>query len=810
MTMLLLDVRYALRGLVRAPGFAAIVLITVAIGTGANAAVFSFIDAMLLRPATGVADPARLVTVYTADFSAGPYGVSSYPDFRAMADDTGTFASLAAYESNAAVMVAEGSAERVQVASVTGWFFEVAGLRAAKGRLLAEADTQPSASRVAVISDRLWRQSFRGDAGILGSVITIGSKAFTIVGVAPPGFDALNLSQSADAWTPFLAPPEDPMERDRRRLAVIGRLAPGITLEQAQTRLSGLAHRLGELYPKTNLGTLQKPADARAMTVVWHTRLGAAFRRDVADLGGVLLAATLLVLLIACANVAGLLLARATSRRREMAVRLALGASRARLVRQLLTESLVIGVAGGALGLLVALWMIRALPAFFPPDIARLIDFRIDAPVILFALTLAIVASLIFGLAPALQTRHWSQAFSTRSEDTGAEVPGVRRARQMLVVVQVALSCVLLVATGLLAQTASNLAHADPGFTTRNGLIASVDLPSTTDVAKGREIYQQLRTRLQKLPGVESVTLASTLPLTRSSRRGFEIAGYQPAPGEGRELNFNIVDTDYFETLGIAVRSGRTFESTDRAESTPVVVVNDVFAKRYFNGEAVGKRIVDSHKTELEIVGVVQSGPYLTVGDPAVPFVYYPLWQAFDPSVNLIARVGVDPESLRESLRREIAARQDAAVYGITTLESQVAQAATSERLSATLVSVCGLLATILASVGVYGVMAYAVVRRAREIGVRVALGARPRQVLQLITREGILLAVAGVGVGLLGALQGVTVLQSMRLLYGVSASDLVSFTGAPLLLGAMVVLASVVPIRRALRVDPMVVLRQD
>jgi predicted permease len=812
MATLLQDLRYACRGLFRTPGFTTVALLTVAIGTGANAAVFGFIDALLLRPAAGVHDPGHLVTVFTSDFSSSAYEATSYPDFQSMREDTATFASLAAYDSDAAVLISEGSSQRVHVARVTGDFFDVVGVRASRGRVLAGADVQPSAPRVAVMSDRLWRDSFAADPAVLGQTVTIGADAFSIVGIAPRGFDSLELGSAVELWTPLVPPPDEPSARGNRGLSVVGRLASGVTISQAQARLDVLARHLAELYPASNLGTLQHPMDPRPMAVVRHARLDPDSRADVAAIGGLLLVATMCVLLIACANVASLLLARATSRRREMAVRLALGASRGRLFRQLLTESVVIGLAGGALGMLVALWATRGLPLFFPPEIARLIDFRMDVPELVFAIAISFAASLVFGLAPALQTRRWSQALATRGEGSGGDAAGGQRVRKVLVVVQVALSCVLLVSTALLARTARNITRADPGFSTRAGVVVSLELPSPRiDAAHGAEFYREAVTRLKALPGVESASLASVLPLTRSGRRGFRVDGYEPKPGEDLELNLNVVSNAYFETLGIELGDGRVFDDRDRADSTPVVVVNQMFADRYFAGHAVGRRIRDSRQTDLEIVGVVQTGAYLTIQSPRVPFVYYPLAQAYNPAMKVITRVATDPDSLVAPMRKTLAGiRSDVAVFRIISLESHLSEASAAERLSATLVTVCGLFATLLASVGVYGVMAFAVVRRSREIGVRIAVGARPSQILGLIAREGATLAIIGTALGLLGAAFGTRVLQSMALLYGVSPSDVVSFVAAPLLLGAIVMVASIVPLRRALRVDPMVVLRQD
>jgi predicted permease len=804
------DVRYALRGFGRAPGFTAIVLLTIAIGTGANTAVFSFVSALLLRPAAGVADPARLVAVFTSDFSSGPYGDTSYPDFRSMRDDRATFASLAAYQSAAVILTAGTSVERVHVASVTGGFFDVTGLRVTQGRPLDDRDAAQAAP-VVVISDGTWRRVFSSDAAIVGRTMTLGRDVYTIVGVAPPRFDGLDLGDRIDALIPMVAPPDTPGERDRRGLEVVGRLAPDLNLAAAQMRLDALADRLAEAYPATNRGTLARPGDPRPMTVVRHTRLPPEFRGEATMIGALLLAATTLVLLIACANVASLLLSRSTARRREIAVRLALGASRGRLVRQLITESLVLSTAGGLLGLLLAQWFAGALPSFFPPDQAHLLDARIDRSVFGFTMLVSIAAGILFGLVPAWHTRRWPAIMALRSDAAGvSDAPGGVRARNALVVVQVALSCVLLVSTGLLVRSLARTFDADLGFGTRRAVAAFVELSPTVSPAEGLEYFRQATDRVRAVPGVEAAGVVSVLPLNLTGRRGFPvIEGYTLKPGEGRELAINIADATYFDTMGIPLVDGRMFDARDTLESRRVVVVNDVMAARYFGGRAVGRRLVDSQKADLEIVGVVRSGAYLSLHDPPVPIVYYPLSQAYRPRLTIVARAAVGPASLVEPIRRALASvRADAAVYRTTTLEEHLSEAFATDRLSAALVTTCGALATLLAAIGVYGVMAYAVVRRRREIAVRVALGATPREVVRLIFSDGVGLTATGALAGLVAAFAGTRLLASM--LYGVSPTDAATFAAVPGLLALMTGVAAIVPVRRALRLEPMSILRQE
>ena len=804
----LADARYALRAFARTPGFTAIVLLTVAAGTGANATVFSFVNALLLRPAPGVADPSGLMAVYTSDFSSGPFGYTSYPDFQAMQDDRQTFASVAAHQSGAAILTVDGLATRVHAGRATAEFFDVIGLTTQMGRTLNRYDISP-ARAVAVVSDDVWRRTLGADSNAIGRTIALNGESRTIVGVLPPRFDGLDLGDRIEVWTPMTPPPDTPDARDSRTVSVVARLARGVSLSQAQLRLNALAAQLAAAYPATNLGTLEHPQDPRPMFVRRHTRLPPEFRGEAGMIGALLLAATALVLLIACANVASLLLSRSTARRREIAVRLALGATRARLVRQLIVESVVLGVAGGLLGLLAALWFAGALPSFFPPDQAEMLDARIDWSVLMFSLAVSIGAGLLFGLVPAWQARRWPALMALRGDAGGiTDTAGGVRARNSLVVAQVALSCVLLISTGLLVRSLAKTLDADLGFGTKRAVLASVEVAPGTSEPEGAEYFRTAADRLRAIPGVEAVALASVLPLNETGRRGFSIDGYTPKPGEGTELNLNVVGAGYFETMMIPVVAGRTFDARETATSPAVIVVNDALAGRYFDGRAVGRRMIDSLGTNLEIVGVVRSGANLTVRDPPVPLVYYPIAQAHRPRLTFIARTSVDPATLVDPIRRTLAGlRPDAAVFRTITLEAHLAEAIGTDRLSAALVTACGGLATLLAAIGVYAVMAYAVVRRRREIAVRMTLGARPRQIVQLVVRDGLWLTAIGAVAGLAAAAAGTRLLASM--LYGVGVTDAATFLTAPLLLTAMTLIAAIVPIRRALHLDAMSTLRQ-
>jgi putative ABC transport system permease protein len=812
MNALLQDLRYGLRTLAKAPGFTALALVTMAIGTGANATVFGFINALLLRPAPGVADAGSLVAVYTSDFSSGPYGTSSYPDYRSITTDASTFRQVAAERGAANTLVWVGDAtERVRTSAVSGEYFEVLGLRPSIGRLLTAGDVGASSDPVAVIGHRLWQRAFAGDPTVVGRTVMVGGRAHTIVGVAPARFEGLDLGRPFELWTPLRPPPERPDERQNRSLLIVGRLRDAVSLRQAQTELTGIAARLAQSYPETNMGTLAAPEEPRPILAMWHSRLDPAFRGEVAMIGAIIMAAVGLVLLIACANIATLLLSRGSVRQRELAIRLALGAGRWRLVRQLFTESLLLGVGGGSLGLLVALWTADVLPSFFPAEQANMLETAVDLRVLSFTAVVSIGGSLLFGLAPAWQAARPTVGSLLRG-DAGrlSDGPQGGRLRRILVVAQVALAVVLLVSAGLLVQSLVNALSADPGFGTRQAALMSVELPPAEfDEAKGAAYYAIVLERLRSMSGVEAVGLASTVPLSRSPRRGFRPDGYVHRPGEDRELRFNVIDDSYFDVMHIRLLAGRPFDSRDRRDGAQVVIVNDVFAQQYFGANAVGRTVTDSGDRKMEIIGVARADARVSVTNQREPAVYYPLSQNYLSRMTVIARTSGDPGPLLEPMRRELlSVQRGVPIFNTKTLSGQVSEALAADRLTAALVSACGAMALLLAVVGVYGVIAYAVARRRREIGVRVALGARPVHVVRLILTEGMTVMLVGIVGGLAATAAATRVLASM--LHGVSTSDASTYAAVPALLVVVSLIAAWAPARRALRVDPMTVLRQD
>jgi predicted permease len=812
MEAFLQDLRYAVRMILKAPGVTVVALLTIGIATGANATVFGFVSALLLRPAPGVVEPRSLVAIYTSDYSSGPYGGSSYPDYLSLKSAAPAFAAMAAEDANPGGVVRVGDRiERVGTSAVSGEYFSMLGVGPALGRVLVPADADARAAPVAVVSHRFWEIILASDPAVIGLPLTANGRTYTIVGVAAKRFDGLDLGTLVQVWTPLVPPADAPDERGNRGLAIAARLRPGATLAEAQAQVGTIAARLAEAYPKSNLGTLQAPGSPRPMVALRHSRLPPEFKPMLQAIGAILMGAVGLVLVIACANVAGLLVSRAIARDREMAVRLALGARRQRLIRQLLTESLLLGIGGGGCGLLLAMWTADVLPSFFPADQATLLDTSVDVRTVGFIAALSLTSSLLFGLAPALQASGTASNVALRAAaDRTADSRAGRRLRRMLVAAQVAAAVVLLVSSGLLVKSLLNALDADLGFATRDGVIATGDAMDVSETA-GTQYFAHVLEQVRGMRGVRAAALTRTLPLSRGPRRRFRIDNYQPRPNEDMELVINTVTDGYFETMQIPLRAGRTFDSRDRADTQPVVVVNDLLAARFFGGDALGKHLTDAAGLTSEIVGVVQTHKYLTVQEPPVATVFYPLAQTYQPRMTLVARVDGSASAMVDPIRRVMLGAYAAIpVFRAMTLKAHLDESTAGDRLTATLVAVCGGMALALATLGVYGVIAYAVARRTRELGIRIALGARAPDVARLILREGLTVTAAGTALGLVAAAAAARGLGSIIPLYGVTATDPLTYVSVPALLIAVALIAALPPTQRALRLDPNVVLRQD
>ena len=808
------DIRYALRMIVKTPTFTVLATLALALGVCANTTIFSFINGLLLRPLTGIKDPESIVGVYTSDYSSGLYGASSYPDYVDFRNQADAFENLAAYTQTVLNATGETEAERLRGVIVTGNYFEVLGVKTQLGRPLQALDEQPSNEQPVVISNGLWQRRFSADASVVGQTLRLNGKPYTIVGVTDPSFGGLRLGLPPEFWLPMTTASEDATSgRGDRGLELTGRLKPGVTPQQAQTQLTTIAARLAQAYPQTNLGTLERPNEPRPITVVRESRVEPRAQIAIWRVSLLLFAVVGLVLLIACANVANLLLVRASVRRREIAVRLALGASRSRLIRQLLTESLLLALLGGALGLLLTQWTARMLPGFFPANDANGLDLSLDWRVFVFNLGVTLLIAVLFGLAPALQSTRINLLPSLKDE---AGVRGQRSRRiglrDALVVSQLALSLVLLVGAALFVRSLRNAISFDPGFVAQNLLIASIETRGASlNKQQGQAFYQQAVERAGSLPGVQAVTLTAIAPLGGGGqRRGVEFEGYQPQKNEDTETNTNVIGLNYFSTMGIPVVAGRDFNAQDREGGPSAVIVNEEVARRYYGGNALGKRLkIGSDSPFSEIVGVVRNAKYRNLREQSLPFIYIPLGQEHHAGMVLMVRTAGDPAALVASVRSEMRAlNKDVPVFSVQTMEERIGGQLAADRMIAVLLSVFAGGALLLAAIGIYGVMGYAVAQRTHEIGIRIALGAEQRDILRLVLGQGVLLILIGAGIGLVLAFAATRVLQS--LLFGVSATDPLTFAVVLLVLVGVALLACYLPARRATKVDPLVALRYE
>ena len=822
MEQLVVDLRLAVRLLIKSPGFTLVAVLSLALGVGANTTIFSLLNAFLLQPLPG-REPARLATVYTSDFSGPLYGASSYADYLDFRSASQAFDGLAAHGLQPLLFSDGGESQRVLAELVSGNLFEVLGLQAAYGRAILPAEEATGQHPVVVLSDAFWRGRFAADPALVGRSVALNGKAFTVVGVGPAGFTGLMRGLSAEVFVPLAMRPalsgQSLEERGNRGLLLIGRLRPGKGVEQAQAELRIVGQRLKASYPDY---WTDRRGEARVVSVLPEaaSRLLPQMRGPVSAFLGVLFAAVGLVLLLACSNVASLLLARASLRRRELAVRVALGAQRGRLVRQLLTESLLLACLAGSLGVALAALALKLVLAFQPPlPFTLALGLELDRRVLLFALALSLVTGVVFGLLPALRASSTSPIEALKGR--GGEAPRRRLVplRDALVVAQVAGSLVLLIGAGLFLRSLSRAQAIDPGFDPERALVFSLDLEAQGyDDARGAAFYQTLQERLAGTAGVGAVSLASHLPLgLDSARRSFRAVGYTPGPGEDMEVHSSFVGADYFETLRTALVRGRGFSKHDTPGAPPVAVVNEAFVRRFWPGRSgIGEHLVTPWLTSagfrdvtLEVVGVARDGKYTSLGEPPTPFIFYPHRQLYRPQMAVVVRTAGDPALLVPEVRRQVRALAPTLpVFDVKTLVAHLGTALYPARAAAALLGLTGALALFLAAIGLYGVLSYLVTLRTREIGVRMALGARREDVVRLVVGRGLRLAGVGLAIGLALA-AGVTRFASF-LLYGTSPHDPTTFAAVVTLLLGVAALAAWAPARRASRVEPVVALREE
>jgi putative ABC transport system permease protein len=821
------DLRYGARMLAQNPGFTLISILTLSLAIGANTAIFSLGNSLLMRPLPEIEQPDQLVAAYTSDFSGSRYGGSSYPDFADFRAQCPAFYGLAAYVDSVPINLGGGGeAQRIQCALVTGNYFQLLGAKMIQGRALLPEDDQNFGDHpVVVISYELWQRRFGADSNLIGQSINLNGRGFKVVGVAAPGFKGVRLEAAPEVWAPLkevsqLSPafgPDRFTRRGARWLRIVGRLKRGATLSEAQAQLDTTMAQLAQAYPRTNLGILQQPMEPRPVTAVAANQAavwpgGRATTKRITQL---LFGAAGLVLLISCANVAGVLLARARRRQKEIAVRQALGASRGRIARQMLTESLLLSALGGAGSLALALWLSDLLPSLNLFSSFASLRLSLDLRVLSFALGLTALTGLLFGLAPAVQAARLNLV-SAMKEAKWLNSRGPRRfgLHNLLVVSQVALSLVLLIGAVLLLRSLRQAYATELGFNVENVLLASVDLaPQGYSEAQGRSFFQQLRERTSVLPGVRSLSLASFVPVSDNSNRiGVNAEGYTPREGEDLELNLNVVDRDYFQTLGIPLLLGRDFTPQDSATAPKVVIINEALANRFWPGQSpLGKylKLQGEQGPPPEIIGVVKTIKYRDLREEDLPYLYLPLAQQYQPKLTLLVRTTGASTMLIPALRAGVRALdQDIPLFDVKTLAEQLSETLAPQRTNAALVGAFGLLALLLAALGVYGLMSYAVTERMHEIGIRLALGAQKRDVLTQVVRQGMSQVALGVAIGLAAALSLTRAVES--LLFGVRPTDPLTFVGVVLLLISVALLACYVPARRATKVDPLRALRHE
>ena len=812
MQSLVRDIRYALRSFVKRPGFTVIAVVTLALGIGANTAIFSLVNTVLLRPLP-VPHPEQLTEVYGTFHNGADYTIQSYLNYKDYRDRNDVFSGLIAYRFAPMSVSHEGRNERVWGYLVSGNYFDVLGVQPFLGRyFISEEDKTPGSHPVAVISYGCWQKRFASNSGIVGQPVKLNGHVFTVIGVAPRGFNGTEVAYAPELFVPMMMaheiePGSNWLEsRDSDNLFVVGRLKPGISSAQAESQLKAITAQLGKDYPKETEG--------RGVALLTPGLFIPDIRNSVISFSSVLMGVVGLVLLLACVNLANLLLARATERRRELAIRLAVGANRTRIVRQLVTESVLLSLAGGLGGVLLAAWINDLVASIkLPTDIALVFDLRLDWRVLAFALGVSLATGIFFSLLPALQSSKPDLVPALKDE---ASMSGFRRSRlrNALVIVQVALSLVLLVCAGLVVRSLQVAERTRPGFTPENAVALSFDLGlQGYSEAKGRDFQRQIIERTQSMPGIRSVALTSTVPLTLDYSytsiyvEGQSITGTSDLPVAVP----NEISPNYFRTMEIPLR-GRDFTERDDKDESRVAIVNETFARRFLPGrDAIGRRFNFSgpDKPYWEVIGVAADGKYNSLGeDPKAAF-YRPILRDYSTNATLVARTVGDSKSALAALRSELE-RLDATLplYNVQTLSDHMSVPLFPFRMAATVLGSFGILAIVLAAIGIYGVMSYVVAGRTREIGVRIALGAARRDVLLLIIKQGMTLAVVGLGIGLLVAF-GVAQLLA-KLLFGVSAVDPLTFAGVALLLALVAALACYIPARRATKVDPLVALRYE
>ncbi len=811
MSTVLQDVRYALRMFLKSPGFALVALVALALGIGANTAIFSVVNAVMLR-ALPYSNADRLVVLWEHNRQgSNPHNVLSPANFMQWREDAKSFEEMAAFYDARLNLTGEGDPEEIPTQVTSANLFRLLGNEAAIGRTFTDEDAEPGKDNVTVISHGLWQRRFGGAHDVVGKTLTLNGESITILGVMPEDFrwfikENSLVGKPAELWLPIKFD-ERYRNSGGRFISAAARLKDGVSVEQAQAELSGIAARLERERPQRNTGWGATVVPVREQ-----------FAGEIKTALLVLLGAVAFVLLIACANVANLMLARATARQKEIAIRAAMGAGRLRVARQLLTESVLLSLAGGALGLLLALWGVDALVALSPPNLIGSEGVGISLPVLGFTFAVSLLTGVVFGLAPALEASRFNLNDSLK--ESGKSNSGSsrgRRVRNVFVVAQVALALVLLVGAGLMIRSFSRLQSVDPGFDPHGLLTMRIQLPgakykeNTQRVAFFREAVERMRS----LPGVRAAGVVSFLPFASvGARTDFAVEGRPEAlPGQEPGTDVRVTDENYFAAMNIPVLRGRTFTTQEATEDRKVVVINEAMARKYFpNEDPIGKRLIVQMKAEpepTEIIGIVRDAKYDKLEGETYPMVYWTHPQLAYTTMTLVVRTAGNPTALAAAAQREIQAiDKDQPIADVRTMEAWVDESVSRARFGTMLLAVFAGVALVLAAVGIYGVMSYSVTQRTHELGIRIALGAQTKDVLRLVVGQGMTLIVIGVVVGLAASFALTRVMSSM--LYSVSATDPMTFVGISALLAFIALLACYIPARRATRVDPMVALRYE
>jgi len=815
MSNLTQDCKYGVRVLRKSPGFAAIAVLTLALGIGANTTIFSWINSTLLNPVPGLSRSSEVVSLTLSKPDENPFPFT-YPDLEAMRDGQQSFTGIAACGFAQMSLKGKSKPQRIFGMVASANYFDVLGVRPIIGRgFLPEEDTKPGGAPVAVISYRLWQTHFAANPNIEGQTIEINEHPYTIVGVTPAVFQGSQTGVRTDVWVPIMMQaqlnPLGDLLHDHHQFWLLGfgRLKPGVTLQRAQQEMTLRLQPEAKAYPEEHKGH-----DAVTVYPLWRNPFG--LNQFMSKLLPALMCIAGLVLLLACVNVANLMLVRAVGRRREIAIRMALGVSRWRLVRQLLVESLIVSLAGGVVALVITLWTQGTLMKFMPvtEDIPLSLTVTADRTVLLATLVISALTGVIFGILPAIRSSGVAPA-AVLKEETGSASGTLRKARlaSSLVVAQISLSLLLLVCAGLFIRSFRSAQQIDPGFNPHNVLIASYDLfTAGYSDSTGAEFDRQLVSKLESLPGVQSAALSDREPLSfGGGSTSVKPEGYVSPANESMETQAAIITPNFLQTMQIPIMKGRDFTLQDTKSSQRVVIVSEAFANRYWpNQEPLGKQLNSDFTHEwFKVVGVARDAKERGLNEKPMPFVYLPLYQIYRPTMIINARVAGDPMTFANTIQKAVHdMNPELVVYDMTTLEVRSQFASFGQRIAGTFVGAFGLLALALAAVGIYGVTSYTTRQRTHEIGIRVTLGATKRDVLRLVLGHGMRLMLIGVGVGLALAVASTRFLGP--LLLGVTSTDALTFSSVAILLCAVAMFACFIPARRATRVDPIEVLRYE